>query len=308
MLPAILATAAVMGLPVLLPGVLGWLHSLIPLPVFYYLVISGYKQGAAIIAGGLLLSLIPALILGTATALVAALLLVPLGIIFFRAARGEKTAARAWMEGVLFLLGLLFILAVIHGTSSQADPYAALTEALDKGLVAGHDLRHSAELPPETLKQIESAYAELRAFLPKVLPAMILIMVMFTTGINMIIGNWLLQKNTGSSPWPSSQHWRLPDWLVWGVIMAMIALMSSPGGLNTFGLNLLLILALLYFFQGMGVLRSLLARWSVPPPLRALIYFLSMVQYHGIILIAILGVIDVWADFRRPRIHKEITE
>lgn len=184
-----------------------------------------------------------------------------------------------------------------------------LTDALDKGLGAGRDLyRQSAEVPPETLKQIEAAYDELRVILPKVLPALILIMVMITVWANLAIGNWLLAKRAGIAPWPSSRQWRLPDWLIWGVILAMIATLTSPERINVFGLNLLLILGLLYFFQGMGVLGGLLARWSVPAPLQALIYFLFIIQYYGVILIAILGLIDVWADFRRPREQKDLKE
>jgi uncharacterized protein YybS (DUF2232 family) len=131
---------------------------------------------------------------------------------------------------------------------------------------------------------------------------------MITVWVNLVIGNWLLAKRAGFAPWPSSRQWRLPDWLIWGVILAMIATLASPAGMSAFGLNLLLILGLLYFFQGLGVLGSLLDRWSVPPPLQALIYFLFIIQYYGVILIAILGLIDVWADFRRPREQKELQE
>jgi uncharacterized protein YybS (DUF2232 family) len=307
LLPGILATAAVMSLPVLLPGALGWLNSLVPLPVFYYLVLAGRRRGAAIVAGGLLLATVLALVLGTAQALMVSLLLIPLGYILARAALRKEPPLRAWMKGVSFLVGSLLFIWLIHGASGQTNPYAVLTDALDKGLAAGRDLyRESAEVPPETLKQIEAAYDELRVILPKVLPALILIMAMITVWVNLAIGNWLLEKRAGFAPWPSSRQWRLPDWLIWGVILAMIAILTSPERINVFGLNLLLILGLLYFFQGLGVLGSLLARWSVPPPLQALIYFLFIIQYYGVILIAILGLIDIWADFRRPREQKDL--
>nr|MDA8165921.1 DUF2232 domain-containing protein [Desulfobacteraceae bacterium] len=73
------------------------------------------------------------------------------------------------------------------------------------------------------------------------------------------------------------------------------------GWLNIFGLNLLLGLGLLYFFQGLGVLAALLGRWSVPRPLRWAITILLLVQFYGMVMVAILGLADTWADFRnRP--------
>jgi hypothetical protein len=57
----------------------------------------------------------------------------------------------------------------------------------------------------------------------------------------------------------------------------------------------------LYFFQGVAVITSLLRKWQVPRPLRALAYIFFLVQGFGILVLIVIGVADVWADFRRPR-------
>nr|MDA8164842.1 hypothetical protein [Desulfobacteraceae bacterium] len=112
-LMAVLITGAVLSLPVVLPGALGGIHSLIPLPVFYYLLRDGRRQGALIAAGGLLLTAALALALGTGPYLLVPLGLAPLGYVLAQAAYRNESPLRAGAAGVLFLLGLLLVLGLL---------------------------------------------------------------------------------------------------------------------------------------------------------------------------------------------------
>jgi uncharacterized protein YybS (DUF2232 family) len=306
LLRSILVTTAVLSLPVLLPGGLGWLHSVTPLPVFYYLMQAGFRQGSVIVAGGLLLTTVLALIVGTAPVLLVTLVLAPLGYVLAWTAQRRETPLRSGVESIILLSGLVLVLWVVSGIFSPINYYTALTTGLDQGLIAARDLyRQSAQTEQETLQEIEAAFSMLRVVLPKVLPSLFFIMVIGTVWQNMIAGNWLLKKNTGYAPWPSFHQWRLPDWLVWGVVLAGITSLLLSGALNILALNLLLILGVLYFFQGLAVTGSLLVKWSVPPLLQAVIYFLFFFQVYGIFLLIILGLIDVWVDFRKSRTQEE---
>jgi uncharacterized protein YybS (DUF2232 family) len=296
---AVLITGAVLSLPVFLPGALGGLNSLIPIPVFYYLLLAGQRQGALIAAGGLLLTAAVALALGAVSDVTIPLALAPLGFVLARAARKNASPLRAGAAGVLFLGGLLLVLGLLQAVFGQGNPYAALVASLEHGLATARDFyRESAELPPETLKEIEAILTGLGEVLPRVLPGLLAMTVLATVWINLVAGNWLLRKKTDRAPWAPYRQWRLPEALVWGVILAGIAILAPSPRLNVFGLNLLLGLGLLYFFQGLAVLVCLLGRWSVPRPLRWAIYILLLIQFYGILVVAILGLFDIWADFR----------
>jgi uncharacterized protein YybS (DUF2232 family) len=72
-----------------------------------------------------------------------------------------------------------------------------------------------------------------------------------------------------------------------------------PAPLSMLGLNGLIVCSTVYFFQGLAIAASLLNRWSVPRLIRVPIYALIFIQTYGIILLSFLGMIDVWADFRK---------
>jgi uncharacterized protein YybS (DUF2232 family) len=69
-------------------------------------------------------------------------------------------------------------------------------------------------------------------------------------------------------------------------------------GLQIIGLNGLLLVSLIYFMQGLGVVVFYLQRASVPPLLRSLAYVLLVIQPLFLLGVAALGLFDLWIDFR----------
>ena len=101
--------------------------------------------------------------------------------------------------------------------------------------------------------------------------------------------------------WPPYSDWRLPDVAVWLVIASGTMLFLPVGDVRLYGLNGLMVCAVLYFFQGLAVLGTLFNRWRVPPVVRILIYVLTIMQMYGLLFLSVLGLVDVWADFKKPR-------
>jgi uncharacterized protein YybS (DUF2232 family) len=190
---------------------------------------------------------------------------------------------------------------VVFGLFHATNPYTSLLKELDQGLLNGFILyQENAELPPDTLESIRVAVELLRAYIPKVLPSLLISVVLSTTWLNLALGNWLLKsKDANLTPWPAYKDWQLPDRLVWGIIVGAALLILLPAPLSTLGLNIILICGTVFFFQGLAIVSSLLFKWSVPRPIRFLIYGLIFIQTYGIILLSFLGIADVWADFRK---------
>jgi uncharacterized protein YybS (DUF2232 family) len=63
-------------------------------------------------------------------------------------------------------------------------------------------------------------------------------------------------------------------------------------------LNVLVVLSLLYFCQGVAVVTTWLLRYRVPRPFRWIGYFI-MFMHPLFLLVIIIGLADVWLDFRR---------
>ncbi|MDR3554612.1 MAG: DUF2232 domain-containing protein [Syntrophobacteraceae bacterium] len=93
--------------------------------------------------------------------------------------------------------------------------------------------------------------------------------------------------------------WKSPEHLVWAVIAGGVMLLVPSSGLKLFGSNLILVLGTVYFFQGLAIVAFFFERWRVPLFVRGFVYavfFLGRVVSMGV---AVLGLFDVWFDFRK---------
>ena len=293
--------AATLLLPTLFPEKIGWLASLVPLPIFYYLVILGKRRGAIPIRNGVLLAAGGALLSGTLPMLIFSLTLVPLGIALSYGVFARKSPVASGFIGFLVLAFVWFLYWSGLALLQHANPYTTLLAELDHGLSNGLILyEKSADLAPDTLESIRNAVQLLRVYIPKILPALMVSALLSTVWLNLLVGNWLLRKKgTDLTPWPEYDEWKVPDQFVWLVVLSGAMLLLLPQPLRTLGLNGLIVCCTVYFFQGLAIAASLLNRWSVPRLLRVLIYALIFIQTYGIIVLSFLGLIDVWADFRK---------
>ena len=292
---------AVLLFPSLLPEQIGWLTSFVPLPIFYYLVILGNRDGTILIRNAILLSALGALLIGSMSVLIFSLAMVPLGVTFSYAVFNRKNPVETGFIGFLFLALAWILFWISLGMIHQTNPYTTLLVELDEGLASGLMLyEESAELAPETLESIRNAVELLRNYIPKVLPGLLVSAILTITWLNLVIGNWLLKKkDTKLTSWPDYIEWKLPEYLVWLVIIAGICVFLLPSPIDNIGLNVLIVCTTVYFFQGLAIVASLLNKLSVPMMIRILIYALIFIQTYGIIILSFLGLADVWADFRK---------
>jgi uncharacterized protein YybS (DUF2232 family) len=293
--------AAMLLIPTLFPDKIGWLASLVPLPVFYNLVSLGKKRGVIPIRNGVLLAAGGALLSGSLPMLLFSLTLVPLGIALAHGVFSRKSPVATGFIGFLALALVWCLywsgLALLH----QTNPYATLVAELDTGLSSGLVLyEQSAELAPATLESVRNAVQLLRVYIPRILPALLVSALLSTVWLNLLLGNWLLRKKSKAmTPWPAYDEWKVPDPFVWLVVLSGMMFLLLPPPLRLLGLNGLIVCSTVYFFQGLAIAVSLLNRWSVPRLIRVLIYALIFIQTYGIIVLSCLGLADVWADFRK---------
>ncbi|MDO3377041.1 YybS family protein [Geoalkalibacter halelectricus] len=103
---------------------------------------------------------------------------------------------------------------------------------------------------------------------------------------------------------PPFAQWKAPDFLVWGVIAAGFGLVLNNPAVKVVAANALVILLPVYFVQGLAVVTHFLRRKAVSPMLRSLAYFLIFILNPLPLLVTVMGVFDIWIDFRKPRINK----
>lgn len=301
-----IVTGGIFALPAI-TGSFVWLCFLSPLPVFYYLVALGQERGTKIILRAALAAGILAIIGRVVPVLVFSLSMIPVGFILASSLKKEETPVKAAFKSALYIAATWVFLALAISSAYKANFYSEILNNIDFGLSSAFEnYKLTAKLPPETIFEIEAAFTELRNLVPMIFPGIICMTVLGTVWINIISGDWLFKRKSKSlSPWPDFRHWRLPEHLVWGVIVSGVFLFLPGSTFSSLGMNLLMVLGLIYFFQGLAVMASMLEKWTVPVPIKVFLYVLLVVQAYGMLILVALGLADVWLDFRKPRSEPE---
>ncbi len=282
---------------------LGWLASMIPLPILYYFVLYGQKKGGTIIAGATVCAALVAAFFGSLTYFLFSLTMLPVGLALAQGALRKESVMIAGLKGVTLLAGSWLLFAAMYSLGNQTNFYTELLGGVDKSLEATLLLyRDSGQFSAEALKDIEYFLENVSQLIGKVLPSVILSSIICAVWINILIGQWLLKKRDATLlPWQNLKEWRLPEALVWAVILAGAALVLPGKPMNILGLNIGLVLGMVYFTQGIAVLSFFLNKWTVPAVVKVIIYTMLILQIYGLALLAAIGLADVWINFRKKK-------
>ncbi len=292
------------ALMVLLPGMLGsvfvWLYMMLPIAVLYSMY--RWQYGFRLVLGGLAGAGVISVITGSLGSLIIACLLVPGGYILANSALQADTPARSGLKGTVALITCCLLLFGGQTLLYDSNPVSVLLDSLDHDVEEAIDYyRQSDSFTPDTLAVLEQSFVQMKAVVPKIIPALLASLALFVTWTTMIAGNRVVKRLTGYQPWPEHTTWKLPDRLVWLFIAATVAALLPLGIIRLIGINLLIMLSLVYVFQGFSVLSFFLHKWNTPLALRFFIYGMMLFQSFGTMLLLAGGLADVWFDMRRLR-------
>ena len=302
LIPGVIILAAILLMPVFFPA-MAWLHCLIPLPVLFLLITLGQRQGNKIIKGAIIVAGLSAVISGHLPGLLISCSMLPLGFYLAHAMADKDNFIKTGTAGIFVLLASWGLLAIFYGVIFHLNPYVETLKALDQAISATYSSYQEASgLSPQTLADLKQAFMMMRQYVPVVMPSIFIMSSIFAVWINLAAGNALLRKkNVELAPWPEFNQWRLPEQLVWLVIVSGGGILLPTSLLQHISLNVFLVMGTVYFFQGLAVLVNFFVRWSVPRPFRIAIYAFILIQVYGFIFLAIAGLADVWIDFRKER-------
>ena len=154
----------------------------------------------------------------------------------------------------------------------------------------------------QTLAAFESTANTVVEVLSRLLPGLVLLQSMAA-----LAAAWglyrLLARHPEGEPLPKLKELRFNDHLVWGVVLALAALVLPWGAawLRPLGGNLAAFFGGLYIARGLGVLVTLGAAAGVGGPFAAVLGVMAAVFLLPLVLFSMLalGVTDTWIDWRR---------
>ncbi len=137
---------------------------------------------------------------------------------------------------------------------------------------------------------------EWAALILKILPALWVINTALVAWLNLVlVRGWALARGEMEPP---LYQWGAPEWLIFPFLAAGFLLLAPLPALRLVAVNLLLVLGLVYFFQGLAVMAALYERFHLPGFLR-LLGFLIAFMNPVFLVVTLVGLLDLWLDFRR---------
>nr|WP_320012866.1 DUF2232 domain-containing protein [uncultured Desulfobulbus sp.] len=292
-------------LPVAAPSVFGWVNGFLAVPVFFLLQVYGTQKGSTVIRSSLVLAGLAALILQRIDIYLFALTMLPLGYVLHASASRGDSAAQSGGKGLMTLLLSWLVFWTGLGIVTSTNPYASLIQTLDLGFQQALEMytAKDAGLAPEMVYNLQLITNNLRETVPRVMPGLLATAAILTVWMNMAAGNRFVAR-AQSAPWGPYEGWKLPDQLVWLPIVAIITVLIGDGTIRNIGLWFVFVSGALYLFQGLAVLLALLNRWHVPPFARIFLYGFLIIQSYSLIILALLGMCDVWFNLRHKSIER----
>jgi uncharacterized protein YybS (DUF2232 family) len=165
----------------------------------------------------------------------------------------------------------------------------------EKGGVSGEEL--------ELLNRSMSTAADM---LKRLYPALVTLMLVVIAGCNLVLVKKTTSKMVTNLAVGDFSTYKNPDLLVWVLIATGASLLLPESTITTPALNVLLIIALLYLFQGMAVISALITKHTVPALVRILLYTMLVIQPYLLALVAGIGLFDIWIDFRTPKTQENL--
>ncbi len=306
---AILTTTAIIILPGIAWELFGWLHLLLPLLAFGVLSKFGKYTGKKFIATAAIFSLVCFLFLGNIDLFAFSAIFLLAGYVLFTSyENGESPALSGFKTAVTIGIGWSVVLAFFTW-GSDISPYRQLIITLDAGITEALTYyRDNETVTPETMEMLETTLSQMKIIVPLVMYAILGCLVLLVTWLTMILGNAIVIRQQLESRWQNYGMWQLPDKLIWlAIIMGLLTLLPATSA-RTVAVNILILLSLIYSFQGLSVAVFYMNKWNVPILMRSFFYVMMIVQTFGTIILLVVGIADVWLDLRKIDKDEEADE
>ena len=135
-----------------------------------------------------------------------------------------------------------------------------------------------------------------------IFPALLLVSLGMMAALNMSVLFRFAAKRLPLLPRPEPfVRFKNPEPLVWVLIAAGFSMLVPQPDLHRVALNILVVVGSVYFLQGLAVVLAFFQRLSVPSLARIIFWLVLAFQPYLVLAIAILGVFDIWGDFRTPK-------
>jgi len=270
---------------------------LTPLPFLYYSTKLGLYGGAKLAALTTLIIGFVVTLTGHPQIIVECIELSVLGLalseLFKKRLGIGQTIFIATIIMAMLNLGYLFYMSL----SSEMGPFEMFFDILHGHLKEAVYIYEKAGMSPEKISEFE-AYG--KTIIDNIMMSVIIVMMGFSVWLNVVMAKPFFRMGKLRYPeFVPMDSWKTPEVMIWGLISSGFAFFFLSGVIKVISVNVVIVLMFIYLFQGVSVVLFFLNKFKMPPWVRICVFFLVIVQQPFPILLALAGLFDQWADFRK---------
>jgi len=210
---------------------------------------------------------------------------------------GARTVVWATVACLLASLLLVTSLAFSEGQQVHAGVVALIKESFAKAV----SYYEGRGFKGDDLATVRQALAVAADLLSRTYPAFATVFIALVAAFNALLAGRYCSRLAGTPLVGEFKEFKNPEQLIWLLIAAGFSMLSDVAVVTTPALNVLVVLGLLYFFQVLAVVQTMMDRNSQGRLLRTAFYLMLIFQPYVAIPVIALGIFDLWGDFRTPR-------
>ena len=214
----------------------------------------------------------------------------------------EKTIGYACASVLITGIVILFF----YSNLSNTGIYTLASEYISRNLELTMVMYESMGVPEESIHVISNSMEKIHYVLIRIIPAMLISLTLFVSWASLLIAKPVLKaKNIFFPDFDSLKLWKAPEFMVWIFIGCGVMLILPENSFKILGLNGLIILMTIYFFQGIAIVSFYFEKKNVPRMFRIFLYSILALQQLVMLSVIGLGFFDMWINFRKLGIKKE---
>jgi uncharacterized protein YybS (DUF2232 family) len=190
----------------------------------------------------------------------------------------------------------------IYEIMSAGMLWERLSQYLSHNLELALNMYRQMDIPADQVNALSESMEGILYVMLRIMPAIVIVSVLLVVWGNLLLARPLLRsKNLFYPAFGPLNEWKAPERLVWVAILSGFLLMVPHTGLKFLGINILIIMMMVYFFQGIAIVSFYFEKKRVPRLLRGILYALLVLQQFVLLVVIALGFFDLWVDFRRMK-------
>ena len=297
-----IAITTVISMATLHLSVLGpFLGLFVPLPILFYRSKLGRSAGLLILmaVGLIMISLAGWKSVGTAV------FFFELGLVglilpeMFQMKLSVERTIGITVIGVLAAGALMLALYTLLSTTS---PLALVSDYVEQSVRLALAMYTEMNTSEETVQIIVRSLDDILYVIVRIIPAVLVATTLFVVWSNLLLARYVLTSKQLFCPdFGRLNRWRAPEMLVWFAIGSGIMVLVGHPGLKMLGINGLIVLMMVYFFQGIAIVSFYFEKKQLRRIWRIILYGLIAMQHLLLLVVIAVGFFDMWIDFRRIR-------